>query len=48
MDIDINCSMEVDPDKSEEEYFSHILDICLGKIFVYMNTFCHDSDGNLL
>lgn len=45
MDIDGEC-MEVD--KVETECFSHTLDICLGKIFVHMKTFCHNADGNLL
>lgn len=47
MDIDGEC-MEVDSHKVEAECFSHTLDVCLGKIFVYMKTFCHDADGNLL
>lgn len=47
MDVDIEC-MQLVPDKSEAECFSHTLDICLRRIFIYMKTTCHDTDGNLL
>jgi len=47
MDVDGEC-MQVDPDKLEAESFSHTLDVCLRRLFVYMNTTCHDPDGGLL
>jgi RNA polymerase I-specific transcription initiation factor RRN3 len=40
--------IQVDPEKMEVECFSRTLDICLRRIFMYMKTTCHDSDGNLM
>ncbi|XP_022170492.1 RNA polymerase I-specific transcription initiation factor RRN3-like isoform X1 [Myzus persicae] len=47
MDVDGEC-MQVDPDKLEAESFSHTLDVCLRRIFMYTNSTCHDPDGGLL
>lgn len=47
MDVDGEC-MQVDPDKLEAESYSHTLDVCLRRLFMYMNTTCHDPDGSLL
>lgn len=47
MDVDGEC-MQVDPDKLEAESFSHTLDVCLRRLFMYMKTTCHDPDGGLL
>lgn len=48
MDIDGGECMQVDPDKIEAECFSHSLDICLRRMFVYLKTTCYDTDGSLL
>lgn len=47
MDVDGDCT-KVDSVKSEAACFSHTLDICLRKIFMYMKTTCYDDDGNLM
>ncbi|XP_027843438.1 RNA polymerase I-specific transcription initiation factor RRN3-like isoform X1 [Aphis gossypii] len=47
MDVDGEY-MQVDPDKLEAESFSHTLDICLKRLFMYMKTTCHDLNGDLL
>lgn len=47
MDID-GESMQINSNKREIECFSHTLDICLIRIFMYIKNICHDSDGNLL
>lgn len=51
MDIDGEY-MQVEPDKAkteeETECFLHTLDICLKRIFTYLKTKCHDTEGNLL
>lgn len=33
---------------NKAECYSHILDICLLRIFTYMKTTCHNTDDNLL
>jgi len=47
MDVDGEC-MQVDPEKLEAESFSHTLDVCLRRLYLYMKTTCHDPDGGLL
>jgi len=47
VDVDVEC-MQVDPDKLDAESFSHTLDVCLRRLFIYMNTTCHDHDSGLL
>jgi len=47
MDVDGEY-MQVDPDKLEAESFSHTLDVCLKRLFMYMKTTCHDLNGDLL
>lgn len=48
MDVDDGGCIKVDPNKVEEEHFSDTLDICLKRIFIYMKTVCHNSNGSLL
>lgn len=48
MDVDDGGCIRVDPNKAEEENFSNTLDICLKRIFIYMKTVCHNSNGSLL
>lgn len=48
MDVDGEC-LQADPEKLEAECFSHTLDICLRRIFMYIKSTCHDpDDGKLL
>lgn len=48
MDVDGGDCMQVDPEKVEAECLSRTLDICLKRIFMYLKTTCHDTDGSLL
>lgn len=45
MDVDAECMQD---NSNKEECFSHTLDVCLRRIFVYLKTSCHDSNGILM
>lgn len=47
MEID-GDSIQIDTDAKEVECFSHTLDICLIRIFVYLKSICYDTDGHLM
>lgn len=47
MEVDAEC-IQADSNKLESESFSRTLDICLLRIFSYLNTTCYNPDGSLL
>lgn len=45
MDVDGEC---MQTNSNKVECFSHTLDICIKRVFIFLKSACHDSNDDLM